>query len=50
MWMQILYKELNIFSPKMARLWCDNIKAKYLSSNPVFYARTKNIKVDYHFF
>jgi hypothetical protein len=49
MWVQTLLKELNIFSSKAAMLWCDNLEAKYLSANPVFYDRTNHIEVDYHF-
>jgi hypothetical protein len=44
-----LLKEIGIHSPPMAYLWCDNMGVKYLSSNPVFHARTKHIEVDYHF-
>jgi hypothetical protein len=49
MWIQTLLRELRIFCPTTARLWCDNIVAKYLLTNPVFYTRTKYIEVDYHF-
>ena len=49
MWIQTLLYELGIQVPKAARLWCDNIGAKYLTANPVFHARTKHIEVDYHF-
>ena len=49
MWIQTLLYELGIQVPKAARLWCDNIGAKYLTANPVFHARTKHVEVDYHF-
>ena len=49
MWVQTLLQELGIQAPRAAKIWCDNIGAKYLSANPVFHARTKHIEVDYHF-
>jgi histone deacetylase 1/2 len=49
MWVQKLVTELRVPHARVARLWCDNLGAKYLSANPIFHARTKHIEIDYHF-
>jgi hypothetical protein len=43
MWIQTLLYELKISSPHTANVWCDNMGAKYLSSNPIFHGKTKYI-------
>jgi hypothetical protein len=48
MWIQALLKELRISCPPCAHLWCDNLGAKYLSSNLVFHERMKHVEIDYH--
>jgi hypothetical protein len=49
MWIQKLLTELRVPHVRVARLWCDNLGATYLSANPVFHARTKYIEIDFHF-
>jgi histone deacetylase 1/2 len=49
MWIQQLLTELQVLHSPVARLWCDNIGATYLSANPVFHARMKHIEIDFHF-
>jgi hypothetical protein len=45
----MLLCELRIPLPFAPAVWCDNVSALALASNPVYHARTKHIEVDYHF-
>ncbi|XP_019190310.1 PREDICTED: uncharacterized protein LOC109184729 [Ipomoea nil] len=48
-WVQSLLLDLGLHCATTPVLWCDNLGATYLCSNPVFHARTKHVEVDYHF-
>ena len=49
MWLQMLLADLRISQYHPPILWCDNIGTTFLVANPVNYARTKHISMDYHF-
>ncbi|XP_019055585.1 PREDICTED: uncharacterized protein LOC109115726 [Nelumbo nucifera] len=49
LWLQSLLRELVILPASPLVLWCDNLGATYLTTNPIFHARTKNIEIDFHF-
>jgi hypothetical protein len=48
-WLQMLLKKLHISLHDPPILWCDNIGAITLASNPIYHARTKYIEVGYYF-
>lgn len=49
MWLSQLLKDLHVSVPYAPVLWCDNVSAIALASNPIFHARTKHVEVDFHF-
>ena len=48
-WIRMLLRDFGIFLPQPPLLWCDNVSALAIASNPVYHAQTKHIEVDYHF-
>lgn len=47
-WFRMLFRDLQ-FPLHCPTLFCDNISAISLASNPVFHARTRHVEVDYHY-
>nr|GEX04137.1 NBS-containing resistance-like protein [Tanacetum cinerariifolium] len=48
-WIQNLLRELHTPLSSATIVYCDNVSAVYLSSNPVQHQRTKHIEIDIHF-
>ena len=49
LWLCYLLSDLQITPTSMSIIWRDNLGIIYLYENPIFYARTKHVEVDYHF-
>jgi hypothetical protein len=47
-WLQSVFRELGV-QTSVPILWCDNLGATFLASNPAFHSRTKHIELDFHF-
>ncbi|XP_019189975.1 PREDICTED: uncharacterized protein LOC109184428 [Ipomoea nil] len=48
-WLVSLLREIGFPPASAPTLWCDNLGATYLCSNPMFHAQTKHVEIDYHF-
>ncbi|KAL4014841.1 hypothetical protein IC575_027059 [Cucumis melo] len=48
-WIRQLVCDLHVPLKTSPTLWYDNVSAISLAHNPIFHARTKHIKIDYHF-
>ena len=48
-WIKSLLTDLCVPIVHSPILWCDNIEATYLTSNPLFHACTKHIEIDFHY-
>lgn len=48
-WLQQLLKDFFVHLSEQAVIYCDNLAAIHIASNPIFNERTKHIEIDCHF-
>jgi hypothetical protein len=47
-WLRMLFCEIQFALNRAPTIWCDNVSALALASNPVYHACTKHIEIDYY--
>jgi hypothetical protein len=48
-WLRQLLVELHSPTPRVTLVYCDNVSAVYLFTNPVQHQRTKHVEINLHF-
>jgi hypothetical protein len=48
-WLQKIFSDSGQLVDTLVVIYCDNISSILLANNPIYHARTKHIKVHYHF-
>jgi hypothetical protein len=48
-WLRQLLAELHTSPSRSSLIYCDNVSAVYLSTNPIQHQRTKHVEIDLHF-
>lgn len=48
-WIQSILHDMQLPLVTSPKLWCDNIGATHLSSNPIFHVRTKHVEIHFHY-
>ncbi|KAI5313376.1 hypothetical protein L3X38_042550 [Prunus dulcis] len=48
-WIRQVLQDVKYFLPNPPVMYCDNLSALALSSNPVYHSRIKHLDIDYHF-
>ncbi|KAM0961429.1 hypothetical protein ACFX2A_021177 [Malus domestica] len=48
-WICKIFNDIAFPLSKVSVLWCENISTIFLTSNPIFHARTKHVEIDYHY-
>ncbi|XP_075086379.1 uncharacterized protein LOC142169076 [Nicotiana tabacum] len=48
-WISNILQDIEMYIKTAHILFCDNLSALYMTTNPIMHARTKHVELDYHF-